>query len=109
MRKTLGAAVVGAVIALGGADAASAQTAAPAPAPRTASPSIDWTIQDLLADPAAKAVLDRDLPGMEDDPRLMLVMSMTLRAVAQFPEAEIDPAKLQMIQAHLAALPRRGS
>lgn len=72
-------------------------------------PTIDWTVQDLLNNPAARAVLDKNLPGAEDDPRLQLVKAMTLRTVAQFPEAQIDQAKLELIASQLAALPRSGS
>ena len=63
-------------------------------------------MQDLLANAGAKAVLTKDLPGLQDDPRLDMVKAMTLRAVAQFPEAQIDDAKLAAIQADLAALPK---
>jgi hypothetical protein len=71
-------------------------------------PSVDWTVQDLLANPGAKAVLDKAMPGAETDPRLQLVRDMSLRTVAEFPEAEIDAAKLQVIATQLAALPHDG-
>jgi hypothetical protein len=105
LRKTLSAALLAATLGLGGASTALADdpTAAPAPAGQ---PSVDWTVQDLLANPAAKAVLDRQLPGIEDDPRLPLVLTWTLRAVADNPDAHIDPAKLNAIQADLSALPK---
>jgi len=106
MRNTLGAALMASAIALGAVGAAMAQTETPAAAPeaKSAAPSIDWPIQDLLADPAAKVVIEKDLPGVQDDPRLDAVKTMSLRAVAQYPEAQIDPAKLAAIQADLAAL-----
>ena len=112
MRKTLSAALRVAALGLGASGAAFAQAAAPAAdaAPTATAPvgppSIDWTMQDLLANAGAKAVLTKDLPGLQDDPRLDMVKAMTLRAVAQFPEAQIDDAKLAAIQADLAALPK---
>jgi hypothetical protein len=111
MRKILSAALVVATLGFG-AGAAFAQVAAPAAAAAPTAtapvgpPSIDWTMQDLLANPGAKAVLTKDLPGLQDDPRLDMVKTMTLRAVAQFPEAQIDDAKLAAIQTDLAALPK---
>jgi hypothetical protein len=93
MRNTLGAALMASAIALGAVGAAIAQTETPAAATEAKS-----------ADPAAKVVIEKDLPGVQDDPRLDAVKAMSLRAVAQYPEAQIDPAKLAAIQADLAAL-----
>jgi hypothetical protein len=116
MRILFGAALAACALSLAGAalaqDAAPAAAAAPdaAAAPAKAGPpSVDWTVQDLLADPAAKAVIDKDLPGMEADPRLDMVKSLSLRAVAQYPEAQIDQAKLDAIQSDLAALSKPAS
>jgi para-nitrobenzyl esterase len=110
MRKILSTALLVAAIFGLGAGAALAQAAAPAATPAATAPvgapSIDWTMQDLLANPGAKAVLIKDLPGLQDDPRLDMVKTMTLRAVAQFPEAQIDDSKLAVIQTDLAALPK---
>jgi hypothetical protein len=115
MQKSISAALAALALGLGAAAAASAQTASPqttpaapatdAPAAKSAQPSVDWTIEDLLADPGAKSVLAKDLPSLEGDPRLDMVKAMSLRAVAQFPEAQIDQAKLDAVQADLAALP----
>jgi hypothetical protein len=113
MRKTLSAVLVIATLGLGAGaaladDAAAPAASAPATAP-SGPPSIDWTMQDLLADPGAKAVLEKDMPGLEADPRLDMVKTMTLRAVAAYPEAQIDDAKLASIQADLAALSKPAS
>jgi hypothetical protein len=98
---------VASALALGLLSAAPALAQPAAPPSGAGKPSIDWTMQDLLADPAAKAVLEKDIPGISDDPRLGMVMAMTLRAVAQYPEAQIDQAKLDRIAADLAALPAK--
>src|ERR1700761_194841 len=92
-----------AVAAIGLASAGAAFAGGPA-----GQPTIDWTVQDLLNNPGAKAVLDKAMPGAESDPRLQLVKAMSLRTVAQFPEADIDQTKLQSIATQLAALPRNG-
>jgi len=107
MRKTLTAMLALAALGLAGGSALAADAPAAAAAQATVPagpPSIDWTMQDLLANPAAKAVLEKDLPGIDQDPRLDMVKAMTLRTVAGYPEAQIDEAKLAAIQADLAAL-----
>jgi hypothetical protein len=119
MRLSLRAAALASVMAFGASAAALAQTeatapaAAPAPAPadavKSSPPSVDWTIEDLLADPGAKLVMEKDLPGIEDDPRLDMVKSLSLRKVAEYPDAQIDAAKLAAIQADLAALSKPAS
>ena len=64
---------------------------------------IDSPIRDLLNNPATVAVLQKDMPGMVDDPQLDMVRSMTLRQIAKFPQAHLDNAKLRSIQADLLA------
>jgi hypothetical protein len=62
---------------------------------------IDAPIRDLLNNPATLAVLKKDMPGMVGNPQLDMAMSMSLRQVAEFPEAHLDEAKLKIIQADL--------
>ena len=64
---------------------------------------IDSPIRDLLNNPATLAVLQKDMPGMADDPRLDMVESMSLRQIARFPQAGLNKAKLRSIQADLVA------
>jgi hypothetical protein len=64
---------------------------------------IDAPIRDLLNNPATLAVLKKDMPGMIDNPQLDMVRSMSLRQVAEFPQAGLDAAKLNKIQADLEA------
>ena len=112
MRNTFTAALLAATLAVGSSRAVLAQDAGPPAAAATTAtaptgpPSVEWTVQDLLANPGAKAVLEKELPGLEADPRLDMVKSMSLKSVAQYPEAQIDDAKLAAIQADLAALPK---
>jgi hypothetical protein len=49
------------------------------------------------------AVLNKDMPGMTSDPRLEMVKSMSLKEVAQYPDAHLDEAKLKILNADLQA------
>jgi hypothetical protein len=83
------------------AQPAAADSAAPA-APATG-PSADSTIQDLLANPATKAVLAKDLPALLTYDGLDQIKGMSIRQISQFPQANIDAAKLAQIDADLKA------
>jgi hypothetical protein len=77
--------------------------AAPASAPIPAAPGApsveSTTIGDLMANPAAKAVLQKDMPQLVSYPGLDQIKDMTLRAISVYPEAQLDDAKLKAIQA----------
>lgn len=62
------------------------------------------TLQQVLADPAAKAVLEKHLPGFSNHPLLSMAMGMTLKTIAAFPQAGITPEKFKAIQEDLAKL-----
>jgi len=107
MRLTEIAALVAAPLILCDAGPARAQddpTSPPTPPP--AHLCVDSPIRDLLANPAAVAVLNKDLPGMTSDPRLEMAKSMSLRQIARIPDAHIDEAKLKLIEADLEAATR---
>ena len=57
------------------------------------------TIGALMAKPAAKAVLEKDVPGI--DQYLDQIKDMTLTQVAPMSQGAIDDAKLKQIQADL--------
>ncbi len=85
------------------------RTASLGPQPQAApasqsSPGIDSPVGGLLDNPATRAVIDRDLPGLSTNSHLDMIRTMTLRQIAQFPQADITPEKLQAIQADLAAI-----
>jgi len=110
MTKTLFAAAAASLLAVG---AASAQTE-PAPAPahdhhavdhQAAHPTIDSTIEALVADPATKAVLDKHLPGIDRHPAYAQFKGMTLRQVAPFSQGNITDAKIAAIDTDLKAIP----
>jgi hypothetical protein len=73
---------------------------APAPAAGGGAMSVDkTTIGALMANPAAKAVLEKDVPGI--DQYLDQIKDMTLTQVAPMSQGAIDDAKLKQIQADL--------
>ena len=97
-------------MAAGAALAQSANPAAAAPmsgmAGMSAKPSVKTSmISDLLANPAAKAVIDKDLPGLTADPRLQQAMSMTLTDIEPYSEGKITDAVLAKVQTDFDALP----
>ena len=57
----------------------------------------DSTINDILANEKARAVVEKYIPGFTTHPELAMVKSMSLKAVALFPEANISSDKLAAI------------
>ncbi len=58
--------------------------ATPAPAAAETMPvysSTETTIGVLLEDPAAKAILDKHIPGLSDNPSISMAAGMTLKAL----------------------------
>jgi hypothetical protein len=88
----------------GHAAPAAAPTAAPAAARFSTANTI---IADLLANDAAKAVLERHLPGFSQHPQISMAARMTLRAVQGFAPQQLTNERLDAIDAELAALPAR--
>ena len=76
--------------------------AAAAPAHYT---TADTEIGTLLDDPAAKAILDKYIPGMTSNSQIDMARSMTLQSIQQYAPNDITDAKLAQIDAELAKLP----
>jgi len=57
----------------------------------------DSTINDILANEKAKAVVEKYVPGFSTHPQLSMVKYTSLKAVAAFPEANISSDKLAAI------------
>jgi hypothetical protein len=93
-----------AVLSLSLSAAATASAQDMTPAVKSGPPSVDWPIQDLVADPALKAVVDKDLPGIETNQYWDMIKAMSIRGISKFEQAHIDEAKLTAIQADLAAV-----
>lgn len=98
--KLFAAGLTGLILALSVAPMASA---ADAPTGATGI-SVDSKIGDLLANPATKAVIDKDIPGLETSPYLDMVKGMSVRDISKYPQANIDDAKLATIDADLRAV-----
>ena len=99
--KTTTLAALAALATLAAAPAlAQAPAAAPAPAAAAGPLSVEKTpIGTLWANPAAKAVLVKQLPELEQ--YMDQIKDMTLSQVAPMSQGAIDDAKLKEIQAEL--------
>jgi len=83
-----------------------AALAADAPPAATAALSTSTTdIGTLLDNPAAKAILDKQLPGFADNPQISMARSMTLKQIQTFAGDTVTDEKLALIDADLAKLP----
>jgi cytochrome P450 len=67
--------------------------------------SVDSKIGSLLADPAAKAVLDKYFPGVSSDKRIAMAKGMTLRGVQKFAPTLFTTEALDAADVELAQLP----
>ena len=104
--------IVAAALPLALPVAASAQTApapaaapavAPTPAPAVAAKfSIDTPVQDLYADPAAKAVMDKHLPGLTALPQYDMIKAISLRQLQPYSDGKLTDQLLAAVDADLA-------
>jgi hypothetical protein len=94
------------------AGAAAAQTAAAPAAPAAAAPAAsgalttDSPVQDLAANPAAKAVLDANLPMLTSHEAYESFKMMSLKELQPLSGGIITDEALAKIQADLAKLPK---
>ena len=58
----------------------------------------------LLADPEAKAVLDRHFPGVSTDPRIGMGKGMTLRSIQKFAPDMFTEEAMNAVDAELDRL-----
>lgn len=92
------------------ADVAAAQTATspeprPQPEQRPAAPlAIDTPIQVLAADARARAVLDRELPGLTTHERYEQFKAMSLKTLKPLSGGMITDERLARVEAALQAL-----
>jgi len=69
--------------------------------------SIQSTLQELLSNDQAKAVIEKHMPGASTHPDLPMAMHMTLQQISYYPEAVqagLTQDKLQAIDAELKQL-----
>ena len=102
MKKSLVAGLVGLSLSFGVLAAAPALAQAPA-----AAFTVDATpIETMVADPAAKAILDKDVPGMTAHPAYDQFKAMTLKQLQPLSQGVITDAILVQVAADLAAMPK---
>lgn len=75
-----------------------------ASAPATTHFSLDTPIADLIADPGAKAVLDRDMPGLSSDENLPKFRALSLRKLAPLSGGQMSAELMDKLAFDLAAL-----
>lgn len=86
-------------------DASTTPTEAPAPEAEAAAPlTIDTPIVELMADERAKAVVEAQIPGMEQHPAYNQFKGMSLAVIQPFSEGMITDEMLAAIAAGLAEL-----
>ena len=103
--RTIGLALALAAPAAAYAVPATPATPATAVAPATASyTTADTTIGALLADPAAKAILDKRIPGLADNPSIAMASGMTLRAIQPMAGDKITEPMLDALDADFKTL-----
>lgn len=66
--------------------------------------STDLTFSQLLADPAAAAVIEDVMPAIPQHPMFAMFKNMTPKAVQALSGGKITPDTLSMLQEKLAAL-----
>ena len=82
-----------------------AVSAEPVTAPATGSGfSLDTPIADLIADPRAKAILDRDVPGLSQDENLPKFKALSLRKLAPLSGGQMTAALLEKVGVDLAGI-----
>ena len=78
---------------------------APAPATTPAAKfTLDSPIETIVADPAGKAVIDKDLPGTTTHPMYDQFKTMSLNQVAPMAADKMTPVLMAKVQADLAAI-----
>lgn len=87
---------------------ATAQTAPAAPTADAAKPAakfnLDTPIGELLANDAAKAVLDKELPGLTQLPQLEMIKGLGLKQLQPYSDGKLTDELLAKTEASLAAI-----
>lgn len=83
------------------APATPAQPAAPAAAAKF---TLDTPIGELLANEAAKAVLDKELPGLTQLPQLEMIKGLSLKQLQPYSDGKLTDELLAKTGTSLAAI-----
>ena len=81
-------------------------TPAPAAAPAAAAPafSADTPLETVVANPAAKAVLDKDMPSISTHPAFDQFKAMSLRQLQPYAQGKITDEAIAKVDAGLKAV-----
>ncbi len=60
------------------------------------------TVREVLANPAARTIIDKHIPGASTHPMLDQALHMSLSEVATYPESGLSREKLHALLADLA-------
>ncbi|CAN5330321.1 hypothetical protein BH09PSE2_BH09PSE2_14020 [soil metagenome] len=93
MKKLVAIAAAAAALAFAGAAAAQA-----------AKFTTDTPIETIAADPAGKAILDKDMPGLTSHPAYDQFKAMSLKAVQPMSQGAISDEALAKVATDLAAV-----
>lgn len=77
----------------------------PGPASTSGAYSRNTPVEKLAADPAAVAVLNRDLPGLLTSPEYAIFKSMSLKQLQEASGGDLSMVDLEKTEADLQALP----
>ncbi|GLV30920.1 hypothetical protein TomTYG75_34320 [Sphingobium sp. TomTYG75] len=67
--------------------------------------SADTELGVLLDNPAAKAIVEKYIPGMTSNDQVDMARAMTLKAIQQYAPDDVTDARLAAIDADLSKLP----
>jgi para-nitrobenzyl esterase len=104
MRIMIAAALIASAVPAA-AFAQAAPATAPAAAAATGYSVEDTDIGTLLDDPAAKAVVDKHIPGFSTKDQIDMARSMTLKGIQQYAPDMVTDKVLSDIQVDLSKLP----
>lgn len=66
--------------------------------------TINSTLKELLADPKAKAILEKHFPGFSGNPQLQMAMGMTLKQIKPFSQGLVTDEKLKLVEQELTKI-----
>ena len=100
----LGAALLVPAVAAAQTAPAPAAPAEPAKPAAAAKFTLDTPIGELLANEAAKAVLDKDLPGLTQLPQLEMIKGLSLKQLQPYSDGKLTDELLAKTESSLAAI-----
>ena len=99
-------------LAVAGAAVPAVAIAQTAPAPAAPAAAAKYSTEEteigtLLDDPAAKAILDKHVPGLSSNEQVDMARAMTLKDMQQYAPDTLTDSVLAKVNADLAAIPQK--